>query len=63
MWSRGGELGFDAAIVGVHRSLRVHLLGEETARGVVHRHAGLVAGGFDAEDEHPRSVADLARRG
>jgi hypothetical protein len=58
----GGELGHDAAIVGVHRRLRVHLLGEEAMRGVVHRYAGFVAGGFDAEHEHPPSVADLGWR-
>ena len=56
------ELGHDAAVVGVHRRLSVHLLGEEAAHGVVHRHAGFVAGGFDPEHEHPPSVADLARR-
>ena len=47
-----GELGHDAAVDRVHRHLRMERVGEQAAVRVVHGEAGLVAGGFDADDEH-----------
>ncbi len=56
----GGELGHDAAIDAVHRHLRVQRMREQPAGRVVDGHAGFVAGGFDAENEHGRMPAVAA---
>ena len=48
------ELGHDAAVVVVHRDLRVQRVREQPRARVVDGDAGLVAGGFDAEDAHGR---------
>ena len=53
-----GKLRDDAAVLGVQRRLRVHLVREQPARAVVQGDAGLVAGSLDAEDEHRRSLAE-----
>ena len=55
-----GELGHDAAVDAVHRHLRVQRMREQPAGRVVHGHAGFVAGGFDAENEHGRMPAVAA---
>ena len=48
-----GELGDHAAVGFMHLDLGVHHVREQPpGRGVVQRHAGLVAGGLDAEDQH-----------
>ena len=53
-----GELRNDAAVVGVHRDLGVQGVGEQPASGVVEGDAGLVAGGFDTEDDHGKDWAE-----
>ena len=50
----GGELGNDSAVLRVQLDLRMQLVGEEPLARVVERDAGLVAGGFYAEDEQDR---------
>jgi len=51
-----GEFGHHPAVFGVQGDLAVDRLGAQAVRaaegGVEDRHAGLVAGGFDAEDAH-----------
>jgi hypothetical protein len=47
------KLGHHAAVRLMHRNLGMHRVGEEPPRlAVVQRHAGLVAGGLDPEDQH-----------
>jgi len=46
------KLGDHAAEGFVHCNLRVNRVCEEAAGGVVNRKPSLVAGGFDAEDDH-----------
>ena len=53
----GGELRNDPAVLGVHGDLGVQGVREQPATRVVEGDAGLVAGGFDAEDEHGRDAA------
>jgi hypothetical protein len=48
----GGELRHHAAVVGVQFHLAVQRVGQQPALGVVQRHTGFVAGGFDAQDQH-----------
>src|SRR5690606_9460948 len=47
------EFGYDAAVALVQLDLRMKRLREQAAFGAVQRGAGLVAGGFDAQDLHP----------
>ena len=47
----GGELGDDAAVVGVDGDLRGDDVGEGFAAGADDGGGGLVAGAFDAEDQ------------
>jgi hypothetical protein len=47
-----GELGNHAAVLRMHRHLRVQGMREQTAAGVVQGYAGFIAGAFDAEDDH-----------
>ncbi len=46
------QLGNDAAVILVHRHLRMHRMGEQTARAVVQGEAGFVAGRFNAQYQH-----------
>lgn len=48
----GGELGDDAAVLRVQRDLAEDAVGEQALMAVVEGDRGLVAGGFDAEDQH-----------
>ena len=54
-----GELGHHAAVVGMHRHLRMQVVREQAGRAVVERQAGLVAGGFDTEDQHRGAILTL----
>jgi small subunit ribosomal protein S21 len=56
------ELGDDAAVVGVHRHLRVQRVREEPFAGVVECHPRLVARGFDTEDDHARGRRKALKR-
>ena len=47
-----GELRHHAAVERVQLHLRVQRVGEQPVARVVQRHAGLVAGSLDAEDQH-----------
>ena len=49
------ELGHHASELGVNRNLRVHGVREQTVLGVANRYTGLVAGGFDSQNPHPRA--------
>ena len=61
-----GQLGNDAAVAGVGGDLRGDDGGERARAALDDGRGGLVAGGFDAEDEagagHSFSVVELARR-
>jgi hypothetical protein len=46
------ELRDDAAVVRMHRHLRVQGVGEEPAAGIVQRDTGLIARRFDAKNDH-----------
>ena len=48
----GGQLRHHAAVSRVQRDLGVQRVRQEPRLAVVDGHAGLVAGGFDAEDAH-----------
>ncbi|MNT70374.1 hypothetical protein D3C72_2087550 [compost metagenome] len=47
-----GQLRHHAAVFGVHRHLRVQLVGNQAAFGVVQRDAGFVARRFNSQYEH-----------
>ena len=47
-----GDFRHDAAVGAVLVELRQHQVGANLARIGDHRHRGLVAGGFDAQDVH-----------
>jgi hypothetical protein len=40
----------------VHRDLRVQGMGQQPALRIVQSEAGFIAGGFDAEDNHGKTV-------
>ena len=48
----GRKLGHDAAVARVQVDLRMEAMGEQAPGRVEDGHAGLVAGGLDAEDAH-----------
>ena len=53
----GGEFGHDTSISLVHCDLRMDRVGKQPAgqpgrTSLVKREAGLIAGGFDTEDQH-----------
>ena len=52
-----GKLRHHASVLGMDGDLRMHEVGEQTARGVVHRNSGLVAGRLDSKDTHRRTVS------
>jgi hypothetical protein len=59
-----GELRHHPAVGLVHVDLRVHCMAEEApGAGVVERHAGLVAGGLDTQDQHAREPLTYSRGG
>ncbi len=47
-----GQFRHHAAVIGVHRHLAVERVRTQAGGGVVHRDAGFIATGFDAEDDH-----------
>ena len=47
-----GQFGYHAAVGNVHVDLRMQGVREQAALIVVQRHAGFVAGGFDAQYQH-----------
>ena len=58
-----GELGYDAAIGPVHRELARDDRSEHPPQAVDHRTGGVVAAGFDAEDERRAHAASLPAPG
>ena len=52
----GGQLGHHASVFGMDPDLAVDGVGDQARPGVVDGDAGLVAGGFDAEDAHGAGV-------
>ena len=48
----GGDLGHDAAVMGVLVGLAAHAVGQHAAIGANDRGAGLIATGLDAEHDH-----------
>ena len=59
-----GQFGHHAAVFGVQGDLAVDRVGTQAvgarAGRVVHGHAGLIAGGFDAEDAHGSDMGTVA---
>ena len=56
-----GQLGHHAAVFGMHGHLGVQLVTDEAVFGAVECHAGFVAGGFDAENEHDRRLPEKSK--
>ena len=56
-----GQLGHHAAVFGMHGHLGVQPVADEAVFGAVERHAGFVAGGFDAENEHDKRLPEKSK--